>query len=53
MKTNKEYIADHERDKNELILKRERLNFGIFDIDEEIREIDKFIEELNEGEEDV
>ena len=53
MKTNKEYIADHERDKNELILKRERLNFEIFDIDEEIKEIDKFIEELNEGEEDV
>jgi len=53
LKTNKEYIADHLRDRNELIIKRERLNFEIFDIDEEIKEIDKFIEELNEGEEDV
>jgi len=53
MKTNKEYIVDHLRDRNELIIKRELLNFEIFDIDEEIKEIDKFIDELNEGDENV
>ena len=48
LKTNKEYIADHERDKNELIVKREQLKFEIFDIDAELAEINKFIEELQE-----
>ena len=50
MKSNSEYIADHVRDLNELKLRKEMLNKEIYDIDTEIAEINKFIEELNEVE---
>ena len=51
MKTNKDYIAGHQRDLDELIIRKEKLEFEIYDIDTEIAETNQFIREL-EGEND-
>lgn len=48
MKSNREYIEGHERDLNELKIKREILHKQIFDVDMEIEQVEKFIEELEE-----